>query len=112
MSSCVPVGNKNKDILILGEGLTQGLDHTTLRAEAVYPINFKWPNKSFVVSVHYNENNSFLFLNATKIYQFKAKKSEIKDYTLFWGNISKDFTISNMEKIGIRRSCKIFFCWF
>ena len=41
MSSCVPVGNKNKDILILGEGPTQGLDHTRLRAEAVYPINFK-----------------------------------------------------------------------
>ena len=41
MSSCVPVDNKNKDILILGEGPTQGLDHTTLRAEAIYPINFK-----------------------------------------------------------------------
>ena len=41
MSSCVSVDNKNKDILILNEGSTQGLDHTTLRAEAIYPINFK-----------------------------------------------------------------------
>ena len=32
--------NKNKNILILGEGPTQGLNDTTLTAEAKYPINF------------------------------------------------------------------------
>ena len=32
------------------------------------------------------------------IYQFKAKYSEIKNYILCLGNISKDFTISNMKK--------------
>ena len=37
-----------------------------------------------------------LFANATKIYQFKAKSSEIKDYALCLGNISKSFTIDNM----------------
>ena len=31
---------KNEDILILGEVPTQGLDDTTLTAEAKYPINF------------------------------------------------------------------------
>ena len=30
MSSSVHIGNKNKDILILGEGPTQGLDDTKL----------------------------------------------------------------------------------
>ena len=33
MSSSVHVDNKNKDILILGEGPTQELDDTTLTAE-------------------------------------------------------------------------------
>ena len=33
MSSSVHVDNKKKDIVILGEGITQGLDHTTLTAE-------------------------------------------------------------------------------
>ena len=33
-----------------------------------------------------------------KIYQFKAKDSEIKDYTLCLDKISKDFTIDNMKK--------------
>ena len=33
MSSSVHVDNKKKDIVILGEGITQGLDHTTITAE-------------------------------------------------------------------------------
>ena len=37
LSSSVHIDNKRKDILILGEGPTQGLDDTTLTAEAKYP---------------------------------------------------------------------------
>ena len=85
-------------ILILGEGPIQGLDHTTLTAEAKYPINFTQPNKRFVLSLHYNGKSSFLFLNSTKMYQFKAKNSEINDYTLCLGNAPKDFIINNMKK--------------
>ena len=33
MSSSVHVDNKKKDILISGEGPTQGLDDTTMKAE-------------------------------------------------------------------------------
>ena len=72
MSSSLHIDNERKDILILGKGPTQGLDDTTLPAETKYPINFTQPNKRFVLSLHYNESNSFLFVNATKIYQFKA----------------------------------------
>ena len=39
-----------------------------------------------------------LFVLATKIYQFKAKDSEIKDCKLCLGNISKDFTINAFKK--------------
>ena len=110
ISSSMHADNKNKHILILGAGPTQGLDDTTSTAEAKYPINFMQPNKRFVLSLHHNGSNSFLFVNATKIYQFKAKDSEIKDYALYLGNISKDFTIDNMKKNRIKRKCKIFFC--
>ena len=54
MSSSVHVDNKEKDILILGEGPTQQLDDTTLTAEAKYPINFTQSGKRFVLSLHYN----------------------------------------------------------
>ena len=68
MSSSVHVDNKNKDILILGEGAIQVLDYTTLTAEVKYPINLTQPEKTFVLSLQYNWSNSFLFVNATKIY--------------------------------------------
>ena len=45
-----------------------------------------------------------LFVNATKIYQSKAKNSEIKDYALCLSNISKDFTIENMKNSGLKES--------
>ena len=98
MSSSVHVDNKGKDILILGEGPTQGLDDTTLTAEAKYPINFTQSGKRFVLSLHYNGSNSFLFVNPTKVYQFKAEKSEIKDFALCLSNILKDVTINKLEK--------------
>ena len=40
MSSSVHFDNKGKDILIFGKRPAQGLDGTTLKAEAKYPINF------------------------------------------------------------------------
>ena len=68
MSSSVHNDNENKNILILGERPTQRLVDTTLTADAIFPTNFTHPNKIFVLSLHYN----FLFVNATKLYQFKA----------------------------------------
>ena len=62
------IDNKNKNTLILGEGPTQGLDDTTLTAEAKYLINFTQSGKRFVLSLHYNGSKSFLFVNATKLY--------------------------------------------
>ena len=59
-----------------------GLDDTTLTAEAQYSINFSRSNRKFCLGLHHNGNNSFLFVNATKIYQFKSKNSEIKKYPL------------------------------
>ena len=44
------------------------------------------------------EATVFIFLNAIKIYHFKAKDSEIKDYTLCLSNISKYFLINNKKK--------------
>ena len=40
MSSSVHIHIKGKDILILRKGQIQGLDNTTLTAEAKYPISF------------------------------------------------------------------------
>ena len=97
VSSSVHADNKGKDILILGEGPTQGLNHT-LTADTKCFITFTQSGKRFVLRLHYNGSNSFLFVNATKVHQFKAKKSKIKDYVLRLGNVSNDFKINDMEK--------------
>ena len=47
ISSSVHVGNNKNDILILGEGPTQGLDRTTLTAEKKFSIIFTENNKKF-----------------------------------------------------------------
>ena len=92
---------KNLNILILGLGPTQGSDDTKLTAEDPYSINFSISNRRFCLSLHYNGSNSFLFVNATRIYQLKAKDSEIKLYPLSLGNTSGHFSANNMEKTGL-----------
>ena len=87
MSSSPHIDNKKKDILILGKGPTQGLEHT-LAAEKMYSINFTKENTKFCLSLHYNGANSYLFFNVTEIIKFKAKDSEITPYPLCLGNIS------------------------
>ena len=47
MSSSVHIDNKTKDILIIGEGPTQGLDNTTLTAEAEYSIIYSRSQRKF-----------------------------------------------------------------
>ena len=93
MISSVHIYNNNKCILILGEGPKQRLDDTTSTAEAKYPINFTQSNRKFCLSLHYNGSNSFLFVNATKTYQFKVKDSEIKKKSFeFWKYLSRFFS--------------------
>ena len=48
--------------------------------------------------MHYNGANSYLFVNGTEIYKFKAKYSEIVPSSLCLGNISKDWSTDNMKK--------------
>ena len=99
MSFSVHIDNKKKDIFILGEGPTQGLEHT-LTAEKMYSINFTVTKKKFCLSLLYNGANSYLFVNGTKINKFKAKDSEIVATPLCLENISKDWSVDNMKKIG------------
>ena len=56
---------KKKDMLVLGKGSTQGLEHT-LTAGKLYPINFNVTKKRFCLSLHYNGENSYLFANDKK----------------------------------------------
>ena len=88
-----------KDILILGKGPTQGLEHK-LSTEKLYSINFTKKNTKFCLNLHYNRANSYLFVNGTEIFKFKAKDFEIVASPLCLLNISKDWSTDNMRKTG------------
>ena len=92
MSSSLSIDNKGKDVSILGIDPTQGSDFTTLAAEAQYLINYSRSNRKFGLSLHYNGSNSLLFVNSTKIYQFKAKDSEMKKLSLLFQEIFQPIT--------------------
>ena len=98
-SSSAHIDNKEKDILVLGKGPTQGLEHK-LTAKKMYSINFTVTKEKFCLSLHYNGPNSYLFVNGTGIYKFKAKDSEIVATPLCLRNISKDWSVDNMKKTG------------
>ena len=62
ISSSLQVDNKKKEVLIFGEGPTQGLDDTKLTAEKKYSINFTENNKKFCLRLHYNGANICLLM--------------------------------------------------
>ena len=99
MSSSSKIDNRNKDILILGKGPTQGLEHT-FSSEKLYSINFTKKNTKFCLRLHYNGAKSYLFVNGTEIIKFKAKDSKTLTYSLCLGNISKDWSQDIMKKSG------------
>ena len=87
--------NRKNNFLVLGKEFVQGINGTTIYAEKILSFFLK---KS--LSLHYNGANSYLFVNGTEIYKFKAKDSEIAN-PLCLGNISKDFSLDNVKKKGL-----------
>ena len=101
MSSSVHVDNKGKDILILGKDTTQGLGEHSLTAEKMYSVNLTDHRLKYCLCLHYNGANSYLFVNGTEIFNFKAKGSKIAATPLCLGNISKDWEVDNMKDTGL-----------
>ena len=53
----------------------------------MYSPNFTVANKSFCVNLHYNDDNSYLFVNGKENINFKVKDSEIVPYPLCLGGL-------------------------
>ena len=68
--------------------------------------------KIFLLFLHYNGSNNFLSLNATIVYQFKSKDSEIKDSIMCLGNILKTLQSIIWKETALKGIIKAFFCWF
>ena len=93
MSSSAHANNKTRSILVN--------NNTTTYAEKMYSTNFTEANKKIFLSLDYNGDDSYLFVNGKEIINFKAKESEIALYPLCLGGLSKDFSPTNAAKIGL-----------
>ena len=62
-NSVIHSNNKANNIYVMGTDFVQRINDTTLYAEKVYSQSFTQPSKKFVLSLHYNRNDSNLFVN-------------------------------------------------
>ena len=100
-SSLTHANNKANNIFVMGDGFVQGINDMTLYAEKIYSQNFTQPNKKFVLSLHYNNNDSYFFINGKQELKFKAKPDQLIKEKLCIGNLSDQWTTSESEKTGL-----------
>ena len=63
--------------------------------------NFTDPGHKFVLSLHYNGNNSYLFVNGKQELKFKTKTNQIIQKNLCLGNLSNYWTRNESSKTSL-----------
>ena len=101
MSFSVHATNRANHIYLMGTGLTQGINDTTIYAEKNFYRNFTDFGKKFVLSLHYNGDNSYLFVNGGQELKFKTKTDQLVTEKLCIENLSDQWTTSESEKTGV-----------
>ena len=66
MSFSAHATNRANHIYLMGDGLTQGINDTTLYVEKNYMRNFTDPGKKIIISLHYNSDESYFLLMVDK----------------------------------------------
>ena len=79
----------------------QGINGTTIYAEKKFYINFTNPGKKIILSLYYNGDDSYLFVNGRQELKFKCKTDQLVKEKLCIGNLSDQWTASESEKIGL-----------
>ena len=82
MSFSVHKTNRANHISVMGTGLTQGIHNTTLYAEKNFYRNFTDPGKKSMLSLNYNGDDSYLFVNGRQELKFMK-------FLMKYGNILK-----------------------
>ena len=98
MSFSIHRTNRANHIYVMGDGFTQGIHDTTLYVEKKYYRNFTEPDVKFVLSLHYNGDDSYLFVNGRQELKFKCKTNQLVREKLCIGNLSDQWTTSESEK--------------
>ena len=97
MSYFVHVDNEKKDLLNLGDGHTEGLEHT-LTSGKIFSINFIVIQINFVWACIIMEQIVIYLLIVQKSINLKTKILRL--WQLHYTTISKDWSVDNMKRTG------------
>ena len=100
-SSSIHATNRANNIYVMGKELIQGINGTIIYAEKLFHNNFTEFGVKFVLSLHYNGENTYLFANGRQELKCKAKDDQIINEKLCLGNVSDQWTTSESEKTGV-----------
>ena len=101
MSFSAHAANRANHIYPMGDGLTQGINDTTLYVEKNYWRDFTDPGKKFIISLHYNSDKSYFFVNGRQELKFRCKTDPLVKEKLCIGNLSDQWTTSESEITGL-----------
>ena len=101
MSFSKHANNKANNIYVMGKDHIQKINDTTIYAEKMFYKNFTDPGKKFILSLHYNGDNSYLFVNGREELKFKTKTDQIINKNLYLGNLSHDWTRDQSTKTSL-----------
>ena len=87
MSFSVHTTNRANNIYLMGTGLTQGINDTTTYAEKNFYRKFTDFGKKFMLILHYDGDDSYLFVNGRQELKFKAKTDKLVKEKLCIGNL-------------------------
>ena len=101
MSFSKHANNKANNIYVMGKDYVRKVNDTTIYAGKMYYRNFTYLGKNFMLSLHYNGDDSYLFVNGRQELKFKAKTDQLVKEKLCIGNLSDQWSTSKSEKTGV-----------
>ena len=90
---------------MLGEGTTNGINGGSGSPENKFSINSSKANTKPCLILHYNGDNSYLFVNGKEIFKFKADNKNVNFPTQFrLGSICYGFGATESREISLKRN--------
>ena len=90
------------NFFILGEGPTYVIKGSFGSPDKNFNINFTKVNTKFCLSLQYNANNTYLFVNGKEIFKFKADNKNVNLTTQFClGSISNGFSANESIEVSL-----------
>ena len=93
--------NKANNIYVMGKDYITKINDATIYAEKMFYRNFTEPGKKFILSLHYNGDNSYLYVNGREELKFKTKTDQIINKNLCLGNLSRYWTKDQFTKTSL-----------